>query len=47
VAVGDFLKKRHLPFVILDENERIGDAWRKRWDSLRLTDRWSTAATIG
>jgi hypothetical protein len=22
--------------VILDANERIGDAWRKRWDSLRL-----------
>lgn len=24
------------PFVILDANERTGDAWRKRWDSLRL-----------
>ena len=23
-------------FVILDAGERIGDAWRKRWDSLRL-----------
>ena len=22
--------------MILDENDRIGDAWRKRWDSLRL-----------
>jgi hypothetical protein len=22
--------------VILDANERIGDSWRKRWDSLRL-----------
>jgi putative flavoprotein involved in K+ transport len=22
--------------VILDKNERVGDAWRKRWDSLRL-----------
>src|SRR5687768_7334836 len=36
LAVGYFLKKQGLPFVILDENERIGDAWRKRWDSLRL-----------
>jgi putative flavoprotein involved in K+ transport len=36
LAVGYFLKKRGLPFVILDENARIGDAWRKRWDSLRL-----------
>src|SRR5262245_39194406 len=23
-------------FVILDANERIGDSWRSRWDSLRL-----------
>src|SRR5688500_19766644 len=36
LAVGYYLKQRQLPFVILDENERIGDAWRKRWDSLHL-----------
>jgi putative flavoprotein involved in K+ transport len=36
LAVGYYLRKRSLPFVILDENGRIGDAWRKRWDSLRL-----------
>lgn len=36
LAVGYHLARRGLPFVILDENERIGDAWRKRWDSLRL-----------
>ena len=36
LAVGYFLKQRDLPFVVLDENDRIGDAWRKRWDSLRL-----------
>jgi putative flavoprotein involved in K+ transport len=36
LAVGYHLRQRGLPFVILDENERIGDAWRKRWDSLRL-----------
>jgi putative flavoprotein involved in K+ transport len=36
LAVGYYLKQHGLPFVILDENERIGDAWRKRWDSLRL-----------
>jgi putative flavoprotein involved in K+ transport len=28
--------QRRLPFVILDDNDRIGDALRKRWDSLRL-----------
>ena len=36
LAVGYYLKQKGLPFVILDENDRIGDAWRKRWDSLRL-----------
>lgn len=36
LSVGYFLAKRGLPFVILDANARIGDAWRNRWDSLRL-----------
>ncbi len=25
-----------MPFVILDANARVGDQWRRRWDSLRL-----------
>jgi putative flavoprotein involved in K+ transport len=36
LAVGYHLSKRGVPFQILDANERIGDAWRNRWDSLRL-----------
>jgi len=36
LAVGHQLAQRGLPFVILDAHERIGDAWRQRWDSLRL-----------
>ena len=36
LAVGYCLRQRRLPFGILDDNDRIGDAWRKRWDSLRL-----------
>ena len=36
LSTGYHLARRDLPFVILDANERIGDAWRKRWDSLRL-----------
>jgi putative flavoprotein involved in K+ transport len=36
LATGYHLAKRGLPFVILDANERIGDSWRKRWDSLRV-----------
>ena len=36
LAVGYHLKKGHHSFVILDANDRVGDAWRKRWPSLRL-----------
>jgi putative flavoprotein involved in K+ transport len=36
LSTGYYLRQRGLPFVILDANERIGDAWRDRWDSLRL-----------
>lgn len=36
LSVGYHLAQRGLPFVILDANERVGDAWRNRWDSLRL-----------
>ena len=36
LSVGYHLAKRKTRFLILDENERVGDAWRKRWDSLRL-----------
>ena len=36
LAVGYHLAKRGLPFLILDANPRVGDAWRNRWDSLRL-----------
>jgi putative flavoprotein involved in K+ transport len=36
LATGYFLKERGRPFVILDAGERIGDAWRTRWESLRL-----------
>ena len=36
LSVGYYLRKRGLRFLILDASERIGDVWRKRWDSLRL-----------
>jgi putative flavoprotein involved in K+ transport len=36
LAVGYHLARRGRRFVILDANQRIGDAWRQRWDSLRL-----------
>jgi len=36
LSVGYYLAKRGLPFLIIDASERIGDTWRKRWDSLRL-----------
>ena len=36
LSVGYHLARRGRRFVILDANQRIGDPWRKRWDSLRL-----------
>ena len=30
------LGKRGLSYVVLEANARVGDSWRKRWDSLRL-----------
>jgi putative flavoprotein involved in K+ transport len=36
LSTGYHLARLGLPFVILDANERIGDSWRRRWDSLRL-----------
>ena len=36
LSLGYHLALRGLPFVILDAGQRIGDAWRQRWDSLQL-----------
>jgi putative flavoprotein involved in K+ transport len=36
LSVGYELQRRGRPFVILDANERTGDSWRNRWDSLLL-----------
>jgi putative flavoprotein involved in K+ transport len=34
--MGYHLRRRGLPFVILEGGDRIGAAWRERWDSLHL-----------
>jgi len=36
LAAGYHLARHDRPFLILEANERVGDSWRKRWDSLRL-----------
>ncbi|MGE0160124.1 MAG: flavin-containing monooxygenase [Gemmatimonadales bacterium] len=36
LSVGYHLARAGVPFVILDASERIGGAWRDRWDSLHL-----------
>jgi putative flavoprotein involved in K+ transport len=36
LAAGYHLKRRGRDFLILDASRRVGDAWRNRWDSLRL-----------
>jgi putative flavoprotein involved in K+ transport len=36
LSIGYYLRKQGRPFVILDARPRIGEAWRRRWDSLLL-----------
>lgn len=36
LSTGYHLSRLGVPFLILDGKERIGDAWRQRWDSLKL-----------
>ena len=36
LAIGTELARQGRAFVILDAERRVGDAWRSRWDSLRL-----------
>ncbi len=36
LAVAYYIKKTKLSFLLVDANTRIGDSWRKRYDSLRL-----------
>lgn len=44
LSAGYHLQRRGMPFLILDADERIGDHWRERWDSLRLYSpaRWDS-----
>ncbi|HVR78194.1 MAG TPA: NAD(P)-binding domain-containing protein, partial [Acidimicrobiia bacterium] len=36
LAVGYHLSRAGVPFLIVDANQRTGDSWRRRWDSLKL-----------
>lgn len=41
LSTGYHLQRQGVRFVILDAHARVGDAWRKRWDSLKLfTPAW-------
>ena len=36
LSTGYHLQRRGIPFVILDAGTRVGDNWRRQWDSLKL-----------
>jgi putative flavoprotein involved in K+ transport len=36
LATGYYLQQHDQDFIILDASDRVGDAWRARWDSLRV-----------
>jgi putative flavoprotein involved in K+ transport len=44
LSVGYYLRRTSLSYVILDAQERLGGAWLKAWDSLRLFSpaQWSS-----
>jgi putative flavoprotein involved in K+ transport len=44
LVAGYYLSRAEIPFVILDAQARVGDAWRRRWDTLELftTGRYSS-----
>ena len=36
LTAGYYLSRAEIPFLILDAGPRVGEAWRRRWDSLEL-----------
>jgi putative flavoprotein involved in K+ transport len=36
LSTGYHLRRRGLPFLIVDAADRVGDNWRRQWDTLRL-----------
>jgi putative flavoprotein involved in K+ transport len=36
LAVGYYLARARIPFLVLDAEGHAGDSWRRRWDSLEL-----------
>ena len=47
LTTGYYLRRQARDFVILDGGQRIGDAWRKRWDSLRLFTPAAYSSLVG
>src|SRR5262249_29656421 len=36
LSAAHHLQRQGRPFVIVEAHKRVGDSWRRRWDSLRL-----------
>jgi putative flavoprotein involved in K+ transport len=36
LSTGYHLKRQHREFIIIEGNDRVGDGWRRQWDTLRL-----------
>ncbi len=47
LIMGYYLRRAGTPFVILEADRRIGDTWRRHWDSLRLFSRPRYASLPG
>jgi putative flavoprotein involved in K+ transport len=44
LIAAHFLKKENRDFLVLEQNDRVGDGWRKRFDSMTLFTPSSMAA---
>jgi putative flavoprotein involved in K+ transport len=47
LVMGHYLRRAGWPFLILESDSRIGDTWRRHWESLRLFSRPRYASLPG
>ncbi len=47
LIMGYYLRREGVPFVVLERDHRVGDTWRRHWDSLRLFSRPRYASLPG
>lgn len=47
LVAAHFLQQKKIPFLLVDSNQRTGDSWRSRYDSLQLLTPWNNNMLSG